>query len=759
MTLARLLRSSALLLSVAPFASSSSQDRSTEVAAAAVAPAAEVGRLDGTDPGELQRHGARFWIGEVGPAGPLFSGPQQYPFICTTFENGLGQPLVDNQDGIGNAVFPETGGHPDFAADPVGYARTCSIRTRVDYFYFSATQRRFLPLAVNTAPPSDVAQVTVNGLKVPYVVRLERGTINRFIYGLAMLAPFAESLHSPAGLDKRAWNGKLVYSFQGGVGIGYQQGFFSLGTGAALYDQALRRGYAVAYSTGNITDTHYNLVLAGETALMVKEHFSATYGRPRHTLGVGGSGGSIQQYAIAQNLPGVLDGLVPQYSYSDMITQAIYVGDCELLERYFDMSWTLSGHTSRWGRWSDRRFIEGLNTSEVASRPPWNASPYAPAPGSSECINGWRGLTPLVVNPRWAPQEYFDALRLYRYPASVIAAVKWDHWDELGNIYPKGPDGYAYNTADNVGVQYGLGALRRGEISPAEFLELNACVGGWKQPAEMTANNYPWNAAADPRTFDPWSAEDMNLSPACATGAPAPRTEAHLAAIQAAYGSGHVFLGELDLPTIDMRHYLEPVLNMHHAQQSFATRQRLIDGQGNAGTQVIWFAECSTLDPVGLSQSCAFDPTGMAFDTLEQWIANIRAHPHRGVARNRPAAAVDSCFAGDGTLIYAGKDAWDGILDHRPPGPCTQRFPLHTTSRIEAGGRITGNVFKCQRKPVAQALADGTYGGASFSPAQAARLAEIFPTGVCDWSKPDAGRPWWLGHHGGHGDEGEGEED
>jgi len=140
----------------------------------------------------------------------------------------------------------------------------------------------------------------------------------------------------------------------------------------------------------------------------------------------------------------------------------------------------------------------------------------------------------------------------------------------------------------------------------------------------------------------------------------------------------------------------------------------------------------------------------MAFDLLDQWIANLRARPHRGVAGNRPAAAVDSCFAGDGTLLYAGKDAWAGILDHRPPGPCTQRFPLHTTSRIEAGGPIGGDVFKCQRKAVDRALLDGTYGGASFSDEELVRLREIFPTGVCDWSKPDAGRPWWLGPHRRH---------
>ena len=81
------------------------------------------------------RRGAKFWIGETGPTGPIFTGPHQFPFICTTVENGLGQPLVDNQFGIGNAVFPEVGGIPDITADPVGYSRLCSIATRVDFFY------------------------------------------------------------------------------------------------------------------------------------------------------------------------------------------------------------------------------------------------------------------------------------------------------------------------------------------------------------------------------------------------------------------------------------------------------------------------------------------------------------------------------------------------------------------------------------------------------------------------------------------------
>jgi len=237
---------------------------------------------------------------------------------------------------------------------------------------------------------------------------------------------------------------------------------FSLGRAAALHDQALRRGYAVA-----------------------------SYGQPRTTLGVGGAGGSIPQYAIAQNLPGVLGGLVPQYSYSDMITQAIHVGDCELLERYFDTSWTLSGHTSRWASGATGGSSRGSTRARWRIAPPGTRAPTRPGPARASASTAGAASRRSSSTRAGLPKAYFDALRLYRYPESVISGVKWDHWDELGNIYPKGPDGYAWNTADNVGVQYGLGSLRRRALPTAEFLELNACVGGWKQPEEMATQGCP----------------------------------------------------------------------------------------------------------------------------------------------------------------------------------------------------------------------------------------------------------------------------
>ncbi|MFC5829014.1 DUF6351 family protein [Nonomuraea insulae] len=94
---------------------------------------------------------------------------------------------------------------------------------------------------------------------------------------------------------------------------------------------------------------------------------------------------------------------------------------------------------------------------------------------------------------------------------------------------------------------------------------------------------------------------------------------------------------------------------------------------------------------------------------------------------------MDRCFATDGTQIAAGPRVWDGILDHRSPGVCTQRFPLYSTSRVVAGGPIEGGVYKCRLQPVDRAIARGLYG--SWRPAQdqRARLKQIFPTGVCDY--------------------------
>ena len=114
---------------------------------------------------------------------------------------------------------------------------------------------------------------------------------------------------------------------------------------------------------------------------------------------------------------------------------------------------------------------------------------------------------------------------------------------------------------------------------------------------------------------------------------------------------------------------------------------------------------------------------------------NIEKYPWRSVAENKPARAVDACFDAEGNLIYAGEDAWAGILDDEPAGPCTERFPVYSTSRIVAGGPISGDVFKCELQSVDEAIARGVYGDVTFTPDELARLRQIFPDGVCDYSR------------------------
>ncbi len=87
---------------------------------------------------------------------------------------------------------------------------------------------------------------------------------------------------------------------------------------------------------------------------------------------------------------------------------------------------------------------------------------------------------------------------------------------------------------------------------------------------------------------------------------------------------------------------------------------------------------------------------------------------------------------------------WNGVIDDKPAGVCTQRFPTYSTSRREAGGPFEGGVWKCQLQPVSRALHQGVYGDWTPTPEERARLEQIFPDGVCNWDRPDAGRPGRL---------------
>lgn len=671
--------------------------------------------------------------------GPMFSGPQQQPFVCTTIQGAVGkQPLVDTATPPGYTV-------KDAAGATIGYSQNCSIETFISYFYVSNTGS-LKPLAAGVARPADMGTVTLaDGRTVDFVIRREIGSINRFLYSIAMLAP-APDADNATRTNTSLWNGRLLYWFQGGVAIGHTQG--TVHSGSMNLD-VLKQGVAIVHSSGNNTGTHYNLEVADETAMMTKERFVERYGVPTYTVGLGGSGGAIQQYVLGQNRPGVLDALLPVQSYPDMVTQTIHVGDCELLEYYMDAT---DKANAKWRTTKNRTWLVGMNSEENPPGGPntkvndplaplKTALGYSTAIGSSECVPAWRGLTPLAMNPLYgqAPNQQNWV------PLSDIAAIRWTHWDDLRNIYGVNPATQGANpTWDNVGVQYGLRSLKSGKITPQEFVHLNWNVGGWKQPDQMVQEGFPFfgtsasevnKALTIPGYFDPWSSRNMNKTPSASD--PAPRTAGIFSAMRNIYDRGMVFHGQLDRPTIDHRQYMERELDMHNVHQSFAVRQRVIDRMGNSDMMVIWFTDTMPGTPKA-SQSLE------AIQVMDQWMRNIKANPKAGIRANRPVGAVDSCFDVAGQLIYRGDDAWDGILDDKPAGVCTQRFPLYQTSRIVAGAPIEGGIYQCALKPVEQAVMDGTYAPWIPSAADVVTLKKIFPSGVCDYSKPDQARPAWL---------------
>ena len=152
-----------------------------------------------------------------------------------------------------------------------------------------------------------------------YVVRQEFGVQDRGIYAIAKLA------------DPGGWNHKLLTYFGASTAPDHLQSQPS----AVLDDMALSRGFMTANSSLNVHGQNTNENVSAEALMMLKEHIVETYGRIRYTIGQGCSGGSYQ-YMIAAMYPGLLNGIQPNCSYTDLWTTAPDVMDCGLIAHYFE---------------------------------------------------------------------------------------------------------------------------------------------------------------------------------------------------------------------------------------------------------------------------------------------------------------------------------------------------------------------------------------------------------------------------------------
>ncbi|WP_218952267.1 DUF6351 family protein [Amycolatopsis anabasis] len=597
-----------------------------------------VGLVDGLKNGanvlsaRIPGRGARLTITNHPIGGPVFAGPQVRPWACGTVAAGLGEP-VDAQ---------------------------CNAPSVRSYVYRNAVTGTFLPYDPAHPPlPALVAKTTTDqGRTVPYVVRVEKGTMDRGIYQLAVL-------DEPGGEDlPPAWNHKLSVRFEGGAGAHHSQD----APPDVLDHVALSRGFLVATSGLLVHASNENQVVSAEALMMLKERIVERYGRIRYTIGNGCSGGSIQQQLIAGMYPGLLDGIQPTCSYPDLWTTGTEVADCHLLLNYFN-------HTA------PLQWLDPVRRAAVD--------------GHQSVLNcgAWEAAFGGLVDPAAAANCNLPADQVY-HPRTNPGGVRCAVQDYQKAVWgPRPQDGFAKRPLDNVGVQYGLNALNRGVITPEQFTDLNARVGG--------------------------TGIDWNLQPG--------RIEADPGAAEIAHRTGQITDARqlATVPIIDLRPYIE--LEIHTSFHSYQMRAKLDRDNGGHANQVIWTFPVTDLAlpfPNGVLEK--------SFVLLDQWLAGIERDSGSAplaakVIRNKPGTAVDTCW----------------ILGARvtDPARCAAAYPHYGDSRIAAGSPLADDIVKCQLKPLTP-----TDYRVSFTEQQWARLELAFPGGVCDWTKPGVGQrastPW-----------------
>lgn len=582
--------------------------------------------------------------------GPVFSGPHQQPYICATQSFNL-------PAGLGNLGV---------TTDP-----NCHVPTRVDYLYRTTAGALAPWPAATVAYPADMASATTTqGKTVPYVIRMETGTVNRAIYQTTVLHdPLTQA--APSWRTPPAhWNGRLIYTFGGGcIGGWYRQGAT---TGGVTDDFMLRSGYALASSSLNVFGNNCNDLTAAESMMMVKERFIEAYGPPVHTQGWGCSGGSYAQHQIADNFPGLLDGIIPGCSFPEVGFATInFITDAWLLDNYFNSRASVAWSSEQ------KRLVTGFGVYATAPNVAVGARRIDP---DASC-----GTLPLAM----------------RYNAvSNPTGARCDVYDHTVNSYGKDPaTGFARRPLDNVGIQYGLKLLNSGAITVEQFLDLNERVGG----------------------FD----IDANILP------PGQRTVADLSATVAAYRSGRLANaggGLSSIPIIDYRAYNDEAVagDIHVRYHSFSMRERLVKANGRSDNQVMVVEDMR----YGLYSNASPLLQRMIL-AMDRWITAIREDTHDGpqidkVVRNKPADLQEGCNTRDtspGFIVQA--------QVRNPATSCEALYPSNSFPREVAGAPVAADVVKCQLKPLSTADF-----AASFTPAQWARLQAAFPTGVCNWALP-----------------------
>ncbi|PVG84215.1 hypothetical protein DDE18_00805 [Nocardioides gansuensis] len=540
--------------------------------------------------------------------------------------------------------------------------------------------------------PTDVATTTTDrGVRVPFIVRREDGYADRDRYSILTLFRPGKRWHAWRPQDQ--WNHKLLVTHGGGCGASYHPedpnlqdsaGTLRVAGAKDTYVEALSRGFAVMATSLSNTGHNCNVAYNAESLMMAKERVVERYGTLRYTIGTGCSGGSVAQHTIANAYPGIYQGLVVTCSYPDVMSPGAQFADYHLMRLYFE-------HPSRWGAgvlWSPTQMadVEGhlthanaVTADELLFKKAFD--PELPCGGVPHPVPGDRTTRyDSETNPGGVRCSVLDLMvnQLGRRPQSV-----WSAQEKAAG------HGFAGFPVGNAGIQYGLNALLGGRITPAQFVDLNAKLGGLDVNNELTAGRLLGDPASVARAYRTGLLNEFTHTDEVAMinhGGPDP-------------GVAHDY---------------------SHAVWSHLRLQR---DQGHTDNRVEWFG------PTPLVGDLAWPVE--AFDRMDEWLAAVEKDRRpvplaQKIVEDRPATLTDRCHA-------------DGV-----PGVLCENDLARThlsTPRQEAGGPATNDVLACRLVPLDRAAY--TYVGGHpipFTDAEWATLQATFPGGVCDWLQPGLGQ-------------------
>ena len=288
-----------------------------------------------------------------------------------------------------------------------------------------------------------------------------------------------------------------------------------------------------------------NLATEAESLMMAKEHLIERYGTLRYTIGTGCSGGSLAQQWIANAYPGIYQGILPTCSFPDAWSTAT-----QFLDYHLTLALLREPVEVGRGRRVDADADGGRRGPRRRSPTRRSATPRSSTSSipTDPCAGDHRASSATTRRP--TPAACAARSRTRRSTSSARARSGcWSPQEkQIGR-------GFAGMPVDNVGVQYGLGALRSGKITPAQFVDLNAKIGGLDVDAEPTPDGS--HAATRP-------------------------------ALANAYRSGMINeANNLDRTAIIDCRGPDPGA-FHDAYRAFAVRARLDREHGGHANQLIW---------------------------------------------------------------------------------------------------------------------------------------------------------------------------